>query len=313
MESNSFHNKKFLIVVAGPTASGKTSLALTIAQKYNCEIFSCDSRQIYKEMTIGTAKPSDHQLAMVKHHFINHKSISDSYDVGQYVDELATKLEFYFATNDIALWVGGTGLYFNSFIQGIDEFPDLKPHILEDLEKLFLEEGLKPLQELLLKHDPDYYHNVDLNNSRRVIRALSVCLSSGQPYSLFLGRKKSSLSQEVELIPILLNPHREKLYETINLRVDSMINDGLVAEALSLHNQKDLRALDTVGYRELFDHFEGKTSLQEAIEKIKIHSRRYAKRQVTWFKKYGKWCEFQEVDVSNIIQEIECQIALKNR
>ncbi len=288
MESTLNINKKFLIVVAGPTASGKTSLAMTLAKKYKCEIFSADSRQIYREMNIGTAKPTGHELSEIRHHFINNKSITEGYDVGQYVAELSQCLQAYFLKHDLAILVGGTGLYIHSFLFGMDTFPDVKEEALLDLEQKYQAEGIEYLQQLLKQHDEVYYENVDLHNSRRMIRALSICLSSGKPYSYFL-KNTNAPHHPYTIIPLLLHPEREKLYDNINRRVDEMIDAGLENEAQQLYPQRHLHALDTVGYREFFEYFDGHISKEEAIERIKIHSRRYAKRQVTWFKKYGEW------------------------
>lgn len=301
METSSFRTKKFLIIIAGPTASGKTALAISLAKAYKCEIFSADSRQIYKEMNIGTAKPTNKELIEVKHHFINYKNITEIFDVGQYVADLSESLNVYFMSHNVAVLVGGTGLYIHSFLYGLDDFPEVDGAIINELEDVYCKAGIIELQKLLKLHDPVSYTKLDLHNSRRIIRALSVSMSCGKPYSSFLENKTTIKSFPFEIVPILLNPDRDVLYERINQRVDEMVDQGLVKEVEALYPMRHLRSLDTVGYRELFQFFERKISMQEAVDKIKINSRRYAKRQVTWFRQHGHWNQFNEIEDDKLI------------
>ena len=271
-----------LLYVAGPTASGKTDLTIALAQHFNTEILSCDSRQFYQEMCIGTAVPSEAELAEVPHHFIKHLSITDNYSVGDFRREALEKLQGLFQKYETVIMVGGSGLYADAVIQGLDEFPETDPAIRPQLTAIYQQEGIEILQDLLREHDLKHYHVVDKNNPHRLIRALEICLSSGKPYSSFLGKKTAPdffTSQT-----IIIDWEREALYKRINQRVDLMLEQGLKAEAKGLYAQKTLNALQTVGYREWFAHFDGKWDETKAIEEIKKYSRRYAKRQSTWFR-----------------------------
>ena len=273
-----------LIYIGGPTCSGKTKLSILLAETFNTEIISCDSRQIYKEISIGTAKPSKNNLKKVKHHFINHISIHEDYNVGIYNKETKKTLESIFKKKNTVILVGGTGLYANSIINGIDKFPKIKNSIKKKLNLILNNEGIEKLNLMLKKYDPEYYKIVDKNNSRRIIRALEVSLSSGKPFISFLKKvRKNSLFESKVL---LMNLDRKELYKKINSRVDKMISLGLEKEAKSLFNYKHLNSLQTVGYREFFNYFEGKCSYKNTIEEIKKNTRRYAKRQITWNKKY---------------------------
>ena len=273
-----------LIYIAGPTASGKTKLAIDLAQHLNSEIISCDSRQFYSEMTIGTAVPSAEELKQAPHHFIQHLSITDDYSIGDFQKEALKKLRLLFKKHETIIMVGGSGLYADAVMQGLDTFPTVDPSIRPQLSMIFQQEGIGVLQDLLREHDLRHYHVVDKNNPHRLIRALEVSLSSGKPYSSFLGKKKGPDFFESQTIVIDLD--RSTLYDRINQRVEEMISSGLEDEVHKLYPQKNLNALQTVGYREFFAHFDGKCDKEKAIEEIKKNSRRYAKRQTTWFKRY---------------------------
>jgi len=276
--------KKKLITISGPTASGKTSLSLKLAEHLNCSIISCDSRQFYKEMSIGTAVPLKNELKKIDHYCIQHKSIKESYTIGDFKDEAHKILKKLFENNDFVIMTGGSGLYMDSVVSGLDDFPKIDPVIREVLNKNFKSKGIIYLQKKLKELDPKYYSIVDLNNHRRIIRALEVCISEKQPYSNFLN-KKNNTSNKFKTVNLSIVTNRDDLYKKINSRVDQMIEDGLVEEVNSLYKYKDLNPLNTVGYKEIFDFIDGKSTLIEAIDKIKQNTRRYAKRQLTWLKK----------------------------
>ena len=278
-------NSKRLLYVAGPTASGKTSLAIALAKHCNTEIISCDSRQFYKEMSIGTAVPSHEELAEVPHHFIQQRSIHESYSVGAYQREALSSLRKLFETKDTVILVGGSGLYADALIDGLDNFPEVKTKIRTQLNQQLEDNGIEVLVALLKELDPVYSQKVDLNNPHRLIRALEVCLSCGLPYSNFLGNKKAPDFFKTQ--KIIIQWDRSILYDRINLRVDHMVKEGLEAEAKGLYPNKDVNALQTVGYREWFEYFEGKRDRDTTLNEIKKNTRRYAKRQITWFKRYS--------------------------
>ena len=277
-------DKKYLINIIGPTAVGKTNLSLLLAKKYNAEIFSSDSRQIFKEMNIGTAKPSPLELSQITHHFISTKSIQENYSAGKYEEEILSALGKYFESNNIAILSGGTGLYIDAVLFGLDSFPDIPNEVDLKVDELEKEKGLDFLREELKRLDPDYFTQVDIHNSRRISRALKVIYASGKKYSSFLNQEKET--RIFKPINILLHRERPELYERINLRVDYMMENGQIEEAKSLLEFKNLRSLQTVGYQEIFNYLEGEYKLDFCIEEIKKNSRRYAKRQITWFKKY---------------------------
>lgn len=290
--------KKYLIVIAGPTASGKTALAIELAKHYSTEIVSFDSRQFYREMNIGTAKPTAEELTKAPHHFINNLSIHHSYNIGEYEKEAIQLLKNLFEKYPIVIAVGGSGLYINALLNGVDEFIEINPSIKTSLQRDYEEFGLPFLQNELSKLDPDYYKEVDFNNPQRILRALEVCRQSGKPYSSFLGKTK--VKRDFESIQILLNLPREILYNKINTRTDKMMQEGFLKEAEILLPFRTLNSLNTVGYKELFMHIEGKLSFEEAVRLIKQKTRNYAKRQLTWFKNQGTYEEFSPDDIEKI-------------
>ena len=288
-------NKK-LICIGGPTASGKTALAIQLAEKYHTEILSVDSRQFYKEMNIGTAKPTQEEQDRVPHHFINHVSIHDPYDIGLFEKESMTLLEDRFKHHDILIAVGGSGLYFKAMLEGIDTFPPVSPDILIQLQQEYLEKGIDYLKDQLQAVDPNYFQIVDLHNPVRLIRAISIFRETGLPFSTF--RTGNKVDRFFESHCFYLSPQRDILYQKINDRVDKMIQDGLIDEVRSLQEFKGLKALQTVGYKELFKYFTKEYEIKEAILKIKQHTRQYAKRQLTWFNNTENWMKWED---SNMI------------
>jgi len=274
---------KQLIVIGGATASGKTTLAIEQALAHNTEIISADSRQFYKEMAIGTAKPSPEELARVKHHFVNSLSIEQSYSSGEFEKDALKKIAKLHEDHDTVVMVGGSGLYIKAVCEGFDTFPEIPPGIRDQLKTRFEKEGKTPLLEELKKLDPEYAKTVDEDNPQRIIRALEVCQSSGQPFSTFLNQEKPK--RPFESIIYCIDWPREELYDRINKRVDLMFDQGLLEEARGLHSKEALNALQTVGYQELFSFFNKEIDLEEAKRLIKRNSRRYAKRQLTWFRR----------------------------
>ena len=304
---------KFLITIVGPTAIGKTALSIALAQHFNCKIVSCDSRQFFKEMSIGTAVPNEEELASVKHHFIQNKSIFDNYTVGDYEKEAIAKLNELYQTNDFVILVGGSGLYVDAILKGFDEFPEIDASVRTAVNSNYEKLGIKYLQEQLKTHDFDYFQKIaaenpqTLQNPQRMMRFVEVCIGSGKPYSSFLNQKQNSRS----FTPILigLEAERSVIYERINQRVDIMMNEGLLAEAEKLYPNKELNALQTVGYRELFSYFDGDFTLPFAIDEIKKNTRRFSKRQLTWFKRNEstKWFNYL-TDKNEIINYIKDKI-----
>lgn len=275
--------QKVLISVCGPTAAGKTALAIDLAKHFQTEIISADSRQFYRETEIGTAKPSVEELAAAPHHFINSHAITENFSVADFEKAVLLKLEELFQYNKVVVMVGGSGLYSQAIYQGFDTLPDIKPEQRERWNKAYKDFGLNFLQQQLQTLDPEYYQQVDLQNPQRIIRALEVSSSTGKPFSSFLNKTKKD--RDFKVIKIGINPERAILYDRINSRVDEMVKNGLVDEALNLLPYQHLNALNTVGYKELFEAFNKNTPVKEAIELIKQNTRRFAKRQITWFKK----------------------------
>ncbi len=279
----------YLITIIGPTAIGKTSLSIALAQHFGCEIISCDSRQFFKEMKIGTAVPSEDELAAAPHHFIQNKSILEHYSVGDFEKEALEKLDELFEKNNIQIMVGGSGLYVDAVLKGFDEFPDIEEGVRTEINSKFDALGITYLQEKLQELDPNYYNKLEkenpqtLQNPQRMKRFVEVCIGSGLPYSGFIGKRNSK--RNFTPIVIGLESDREIMYNRINQRVELMFEAGLVEEVKQLLPQKERNALQTVGYRELFDYFEGKCTLEFAKEQIKQNTRRFAKRQMTWFKR----------------------------
>lgn len=287
---NTVLKQKYLIVVGGATASGKTGFAIRMARHFHTEIISCDSRQFYQEMSIGTAKPTPEELALAHHHCIGHISIERPYSVGDFETDALTLLDKLFQKHSVVILCGGSGLFVKALCEGLDKFPEVPPSVLEQLQKDYENYGLGFLQQELLKTDPEYYREVDQKNPRRLLRALSVIRTSGQPFSDF--RNQDTQARDFHPIYLQMDWPREILYERINRRVDQMLEEGLIDEARQLYPYRHLQALQTVGYQELFDHFGGLISLEEAIALIKRNSRRYAKRQLSWFRRDGFWKTF---------------------
>ena len=290
---------KYLISVVGATAIGKTALSIKLATYFQTEIISCDSRQFYKEMSIGTAVPSEKELAAAKHHFIQNRSIHDDYSVGQFEKEALQKIEELHKTHDVVIMVGGSGLYADAVTKGLDYFPPVAPEIRIRLNEKLDNEGLSSLQKELKILDPETYETIELENPHRVIRALEVCIGSGEKYSSFKNKPKAA--RNFKTIKIGLQADRQLMYDRINKRVDIMVNEGLLEEAEKLYPERELNALQTVGYRELFEYFSGEWDVEFAISEIKKNTRRFAKRQVTWNKKDEgiQWFEF-DTPIENI-------------
>lgn len=300
----------YLITIIGPTAIGKTSLSIALAQHFGCEIISCDSRQFFREMKIGTAVPNDGELKAAPHHFIQDKSIFDAYTVGDFEKEALAELDRLFAKNNIQVMVGGSGLYVDAVLKGFDDFPEINPEIREKVRTDYEEKGLTCLQSSLRELDPLYHQALSqtnpqtLQNPQRMMRFVEVCLGTGQPYSSFLSQKKNQRS----FTPVIIGLEAERavIYNRINQRVDQMVDEGLGEEAKSLYPHRQLNALQTVGYSELFAYFDGNITLKMAIEEIKKNTRRFSKRQLTWFKRTENavWFDYLE-DRTKIIAYIE--------
>ena len=272
---------KYLVSILGPTAIGKTKLAIELAEKYSTEIISADSRQFYNELNIGAAKPSQKDLNKVKHHLINNKSVIDNYSIGEFEKDAIENITKIHKKTDVAILVGGSGLYLDVINYGLDQIPKSDENIRNILNNDFKLKGLDHIQNELKKKDLISFKNIDLNNHRRIIRALEVTISSGKPYSSFL--KKKNIKRNFKTIEIGLKDDRELIYNRINTRVDKMIKDGLVNEVNGLVQHKELNSLNTIGYKEIFNYLIGKSDLDNAINEIKKNTRRYAKRQMTWF------------------------------
>jgi tRNA dimethylallyltransferase len=286
-------HKKYLIVVQGPTAIGKTAVSISLAQHFNTEIISADSRQFYKEMYIGTARPSPEELAQVKHHCVAHLSIHQDYNAGKYEQEVLTLLESLYRHHDFVVLTGGSGLYVNAVVNGFDDLPQAVPEIRSKWNQIFEEQGIEVLQNSLLEQDPESYKTLAIDNPQRLIRALEVIEISGKKYSSFLNKKRAV--RPFTTIKIALTAERPILYQRIENRVDQMVQNGLLNEVKELYPYKHLNALQTVGYQEIFDYLDQKWSWETALSEIKKNTRRYAKRQLTWLRKDPEiiWFDYQ--------------------
>ncbi|QRM90893.1 tRNA (adenosine(37)-N6)-dimethylallyltransferase MiaA [Lacinutrix sp. WUR7] len=298
---------KILISIVGPTAIGKTNLSIKLAKHFNTEIISADSRQFFKEMQIGTAAPTPLELAAAKHHFIHHKSIEEPYSVGAFEKDVIQKLETLFKEKDVVIMVGGSGLYVDAVTKGLDHFPEVDKSIREKLNAELEKEGLESLQEQLKDLDLETYNTIALKNPQRVIRALEVCIGTQKPYSSFLNKDKNN--RPFKTITLGLTADREIIYNRINKRVDIMLEEGLLDEVKKLTPYQNLNALNTVGYKEIFNYFNETWTLEFAISEIKKNSRRFAKRQLTWFKRNENtlWFDF-ETDLETIIKKVSNKI-----
>lgn len=295
-----------LIAVLGPTASGKTEWSLKLAEHFGSEILSCDSRQCYSEMNIGVARPSTDELARAPHHFIADRSIHQPLSAGDYEREALEKLDGLFAKNPIQIVVGGSGLFAKALFEGFDEMPEVDPSLREELNHTFATQGIDPLVKLLMEHDPEHAANMDIQNPQRVIRALEICLQTGKTYTEF--RKGTKAKRPFNIIKLAPDWDREALYDRINKRVDIMVEAGLEEEAKALYPHKHLTALQTVGYREWFTHFEGEWTREFAIEKIKQNSRNYAKRQLTWNRKESDLLLYPPHEFTRALEAIEAKL-----
>lgn len=299
-------NQKHLISIVGPTGIGKTSLSIALAQHFNTEIISADSRQFYKEMQIGTAAPTPEELNAAPHHFIHHKSVMQAYNVGDFEKDALTLLNQLFVNHNVVIMVGGSGLYVDAVTKGLDDFPQIDPTVRETLNDELTNKGLEHLQNQLKTLDPIAFNQIAMDNPHRVIRALEICIGSGQPYSSFLNKPKPK--RPFKTISIGLDADRPIIYERINTRVDQMMALGLLDEVKTLQHLQHQNALNTVGYSELFKFLNGEWTLDFAVSEIKKNSRRYAKRQLTWFKKNEDILWF---DYKTPLENITASIAKK--
>ena len=293
---------KTLIVITGPTAVGKTALCLDIAKHFDIPIINADSRQIFRELKIGTARPTEEQMREVKHYFVGMLGLEDYYSASLFEQQVLELLEQLFQTHDYALMTGGSMMYIDAVCDGIDDIPTIDEHTRDTMKRRLAEEGLEALCEELRRLDPEYYEIVDRQNPRRVVHALEICMMTGKTYTSF--RKREKRERPFQIIKIGLNRPREELYERINHRVDQMMADGLLDEVRSLYQKKELNALNTVGYKELFDYIDGRWSLEEAVERIKGNTRRYARKQLTWYKKDPQICWFNVNEGNKMINYI---------
>ena len=293
---------KYLVIILGPTASGKTDAAIQIAEIFKTEIISADSRQLYKELNIGTAVPDQDQLKKIRHHFVQTISVQDYYNASKFENDVLYMLDRLFIEKDIVVMAGGSGMYINAVCYGIDDLPSMDPEVRENLAHRIKNEGIENLRLELKEIDPEYYSKVDLKNPNRILKALEIYYMTGSPYSSFLsGQKKERF---YKIIKIGLNPYREELYRRIDRRVDEMITKGLVDEVRSLYGIKDCNALNTVGYKEIFDYLDGKQTLDQAISLIKRNTRRYARRQLTWFRKDKTIRWFESENITGMVEFI---------
>jgi tRNA dimethylallyltransferase len=305
-EAGNKHHKNTLLVIAGPTAIGKTKTSIILARHFEAEIISADSRQFYKALKIGAAAPSEDELASVKHHFVGHLSVNDYYNVSRFEEDVLTTLDQLFKTRPLVIMTGGSGLYIDAVCRGIDDLPLIEDALREKVKNWHEDHGIGFLQEKLQILDPEYFRIVDQANPKRLMRAIEVCLATGQTFTSL--RKNETKNRDFDIIKIGLNRPRAELFENISLRTEKMITDGLVDEVKSLEAFREFNALNTVGYKEIFDYLDSKTMLAEAIENIKTNTRRYAKRQLTWFKRDSEMRWFMPEDIDGIIGFVEGQL-----
>lgn len=298
--------KKYLLVLAGPTAVGKTDVAIEIAKFFNTEIISADSRQFYHELSIGTAKPNAEQLIRVKHHLVGHLSIHDNYNVSMFEEEVINLLSDLFLNHQLIVLTGGSGLYIDAVCKGIDEFPDPSDTLRHDLKAIYNVGGIERLKEMLKSYDPVYYESVDKENPNRILRALEVCITTGKPYSE--QRQNTSKKRDFEIIKIGLKLPRPELNARIANRTDGMMKNGLLQEVIKFNDKRKLNALNTVGYKELYAYMDGAHTLEQAVEKIKTNTRRYAKRQMTWFNRSSDYTWFEPTQLNEITNYISSKI-----
>lgn len=301
---------KYLVVIAGPTASGKTATAIQVAKTLGTEIISADSRQFYKELPIGTAAPTKEEQAEVQHHMIHNLNVEDKYDVADYENDVLTLLKKLFINHDCVVLTGGSGLFIDAVCKGLDSIPDISEETRNKVNKLYEEGGLFALQNEVQHLDPEYYNIVDKYNPRRLQRAVEVCYQTGLPYSSF--RNNTAKVRDFKIIKVALLWDRNELISRINLRVEKMVSEGLIEEAKAMYHKRHLNSLNTVGYKELFEHFDGKTTLNEAIENIKINTRQYAKRQMTWLRKNNDYQWFTIDEIPEMINYIKSTINSEN-
>jgi len=293
---------RYLIIIAGPTASGKTDVAVQLAEHFNTEIISADSRQMYRELNIGTAKPDTSTLNKVRHHFINNLSVHDYYNASMFEAQALTVLNSLFDKNKYVILAGGSGLYIDAVCTGIDSYPEADQQLRVELEAKYQKEGLPYLRKLLKRYDPEYYNRVDLRNPKRMMKGIEISMTTGKPYSDYLTAQKKN--RNFEIIRIALNLQRDVLYERINSRCDEMLSHGLHKEIEELAPLKHLNALNTVGYKEFFEYKKGKYPMEEAIRLFKRNTRHYARRQITWFNRHNNYSWFHPEDTDSIIQHI---------
>ena len=301
---------KYLVVIAGPTASGKTATAIQVAKALGTEIISADSRQFYKELPIGTAAPTKEEQSEVQHHMIHNLNVEDKYDVADYENDVLALLKKLFVNHDAVVLTGGSGLFIDAVCKGLDSIPDISDEVRNQVNKLYEEGGLLALQNEVQRLDPEYYNIVDKYNPRRLQRAVEVCYQTGLTYSSF--RNNTAKVRDFKIIKVALLWDRNELISRINLRVEKMVSEGLLEEARAMYPKRHLNSLNTVGYKELFEHFDGKATLNEAIEHIKINTRQYAKRQMTWLRKNNDYQWFTIDEIPEMINYIKTVISENN-
>lgn len=298
--------QKTLIVVVGPTAIGKTSISIALAKKFGSEIVSADSRQVFRELSVGTAVPEPEQLAAVKHHLVQHKSIHDNYNAAAYEHDALHIIETLFKKNDLVFLTGGSGMYIESVCSGIDDMPDITPEIRQKVVAFLHDEGIEALQAILKKDDPEYFQEIDIQNPARLVRGVEMLWQTGKPFSLF--RRKSPRKRPFRIIRIALDMDRQVLHQRINERVDQMMENGLLDEVRSVSEFQNLVPLKTVGYQEFFEYLQGKTTLEDAVELVKRNTRRYARKQLSWFRRNNETHWFHPDNIQQIATFIETEI-----